>query len=72
MAYKRREPVSEKEMSKNRYDGHYTICQKLREIYAATDDKDIKMDCRIAMAMAKAMHERLKAYKKQQQQDKDK
>jgi hypothetical protein len=64
MSYKRREPVSEKEMLKDRYEGHHTVCQTLRDIYALTENEDIKYKCRLAMAMCKAMHKRLKKYKK--------
>lgn len=62
MGYKRVEPVSIEKMLNARYHGHYTICQKLRDIFVKTDNEDIKMDCRIAMAMAKSMHNKLKAY----------
>lgn len=64
MPYKRYEPVPESEMDKDRYHGHYTICQYLRDIYHMTDDEEIKMKCRIGMAMTKAMHKRLKHYKR--------
>ena len=56
------EPTSISDMKKRRYEGHHTICQKIREIYTLTDNEDIKLKCRIAMAMAKRMHERLKRY----------
>lgn len=68
MSYKRRQPVSEKEMDKSRYDGHHTICQTLRDIYHASDDENIRIRCRMAMAMAKAMHRKLKDYKKKFEQ----
>lgn len=61
--YKRVDPVDIKYMKKTRFHGHFTICEKLREIYMATDDEDIQMKARIAMAMAKKMHERLKWYR---------
>ena len=63
MPYKRREPVSEKRMLRQRYEGHHTICQQLRDIFALTDNEEIKLKCRIAMAMAKAMQDKLKWYK---------
>ena len=63
MPYKRREPVSEREMDKSRYEGHHSICQTIRDIYHLTGDEDIKLKCRLAMAMSKAMHKRLKYYK---------
>jgi hypothetical protein len=62
MPYPRHEPVSEKEMERTRYEGHHTICQTLRDIYHLTDNKEIKDKCRLAVAMAKAMHEKLKEY----------
>lgn len=61
--YKRVEPVSVDMMLKKRYHGHFTICEKLREIYLLTDNEEIRLKCRIAMAMSKSMHERLKKYK---------
>ena len=63
MPYKRREPVPESEMEKGRYDGHYTICQYLRDVYHMTHDPVIKEKCRIMVAMAKAMNDRLQYYK---------
>ena len=69
MGYKRVEPVSEKVMKRKRYHGHHTICETLREIYMASDDEDIKLKCRLAMAMAKKMHKKLKEYKKREAQD---
>ena len=57
------EPIREGIMVDERYHGHYSVCQKLRDIYMATDNEQIKMDCRIAMMMTKKMHERLKFYK---------
>lgn len=71
MPYKRREPVPEKEMDKERYEGHHTICQTLRDIYHLTDNEDIKLKCRLAMAMGKAMHEKLKYYKTMFSAEKD-
>jgi hypothetical protein len=57
------QPASEEEMQFARYAGHHTICQTLREIWAASSDDDIKMKCRLAIAMAKAMNTKLKAYR---------
>lgn len=71
MPYPRHTPVSEEEMLKPateeemafaRYAGHHTICQTLRDIWAATDNDEIKMKCRLAISMAKAMHKKLKEY----------
>lgn len=64
MSYKRRKPVPEKEMDKSRYEGHHTVCQTLRDIYHLTDDEEIKYKCRLGMSMTKAMHKKLKKYKK--------
>jgi len=66
MPYKHREPVDIKEMEFNRYDGHHTICQTLRDIYHLTDNEEIKLKCRLGMAMSKAMHKKLKEYKKKE------
>lgn len=64
-------PASEKEMAFTRYAGHHTICQTLREIWAATEDEGIRLKCRLAVSMAKAMHEKLKTYSQQASQAKD-
>jgi len=69
MSYKRREPVSEKVMLNERYKGHHTICETLREIYIVTDNDDIKLKLRLAMSMAKAMQSRLKKYKVEKEND---
>ena len=50
MSYRRREPVPEKAMLKDRYAGHHTICETLREIYQMSSDEDIKLKCRLAMS----------------------
>lgn len=50
-------------MDKKRWEGHHSICQTIRDIYHMTDDEALKLKCREAMAMTKAMHERLKQYK---------
>lgn len=63
MPYKRRKPVSEKSMLKTRYEGHHTICQVLRDIYLLTNNEEIKLKCRLGMAMAKSMQDKLKEYK---------
>ena len=70
MPDKHREPVDEAEMiapvreiENQRYIHHHTICACLRRIYQMTESEKIRMECRIAMAHSKAMHERLKHYK---------
>jgi len=63
MSYKRHQPIDEKYMHKERYHGHHTICQFLRDIYQLTEDEEIRLKCRVAMNMAKSMHNRLKVYK---------
>jgi hypothetical protein len=55
-------PATEEEMAFARYAGHHTICQTLRDIWAMSDNEEIKMKCRLAVAMAKAMHDKLKSY----------
>ena len=67
MPYKRREPVAESVMENTRYEGHHTICQTLRDMYHMTDNADIKLKCRLAMAMAKAMQDKLKWYKSREE-----
>lgn len=49
-------------MKKKRYMGHHTVCETIREIYRMTNDEEIKYKCRVAMAMTKKMHEKLKEY----------
>jgi len=68
MPYKKVEPISVRRMLKQRYTGHHTICQYLRDIYMLTEDEEIKLKSRVAMAMAKKMHERLKKYKEDKEQ----
>ena len=63
MPYKRVEPVSEEKMLNERYKNHHTICETLREIYLMTEDEEIRYKCRLAMAMAKKMQDKLKEYK---------
>jgi hypothetical protein len=64
MPMRKHKPVSIKKIEKTRYQGHHTICQFLRDIYAITKNEEIRMKCRIGMSMAKSMHERLKKYRK--------
>ena len=79
MPYKRHKPVSEEEMELiepvplsemgvHRWDGHHTVCQTIREIYRMTEDPEIKMKCRLAMAMTKAMHEAIKRLKQEKEE----
>jgi len=72
MPYKHREPVSEEEiaevstMKRLRYSGHNTICEKCREIWrigVETNNPELQLKAREAMAMGKAMHMKLKSYK---------
>jgi len=50
-------------MNKQRYEGHHSICQLLRDIYHATDNEDIQLKCRECVTMAKVMHEKLKYWR---------
>lgn len=68
MPYKRRSPVPESEMDRARYHGHYTICQKLRDMYHMIGEpeikrEEIKLEIRVCMAMSKAMNDRLQYYR---------
>lgn len=63
MPYPRVEPASDADLKKQRYLGHHSVCEKIREIYRMTDNQDIKFKCREAMAMTKRMHEKLKEFK---------
>lgn len=60
---KEREPIDISEMDKKRWEGHHSICQTLRDIYHMTDNEDLRLKCRVAMAMTKAMNKKLKSYK---------
>lgn len=71
MPYKRHEPVNERVMDLSNYEGHHSICQTLRDIYHMTDDEDIKIKCRVAVAMAKSMQKKLKWYKENTETKKD-
>ncbi len=64
--YQKVEPVSIAEMNRKRYAHHNTICANIRKAYSKTDDEEIQMLLRIALAMAKKMHNKLKWYKAQQ------
>jgi Mn-dependent DtxR family transcriptional regulator len=64
MSYQTVEPVAKKRMLRKRYRGHNTICQVLRDIYGLSEDEGVRLKCRLAMAMAKKMQDRLKYYKK--------
>jgi len=64
MAMRKHKPVSIAKIENPRYKGHHTICQFLRDIYALTDDEEIRLKCRIGLSMTKSMHERLKKYRK--------
>ena len=59
-----RDPVPIYVMKYDKFKGESTICQVLRDIYSETEKEKIKLKCRIAMSMAKAMTEKLKCYKK--------
>lgn len=40
----------------------YTVCEVIRQIYKKSDDPEIKLKCRIAISMTKAMDEKLREY----------
>ena len=56
------EPISEAEMRKR--PGPYTVCRVLRDIYFSTDNEHIKLKCRVATSMTKAMTKKLFEYNK--------
>lgn len=57
------EPIHKKVMENERYHGHFSVCQKLRDIYIKTDDPEIKEMAKLCMAMTKKMHQKLKWYR---------
>jgi len=66
MPYKKCEPADEVDMKKKRYQDHFTICEKCREIWRigkALGNEELMLKAREAMAMGKRMHEKLKEYK---------
>ena len=66
MPYQRVEPWPHDKMMRKRYEGHFTICAKLKQLYQNTDDPKIREELAICVAMAKKMHERLKYYKQKE------
>ena len=68
MGYKRVEPWPHNKMMRKRYQGHFTICAKLKELYQNESDPEIRKELAICVTMAKKMHERLKYYKKKEEQ----
>jgi len=61
MPYKRYAPATEQDMDK-RMKGPNTICNILREMYHITDDPEIRLKCRLAFSMGKAMCNKLMYY----------
>ena len=57
------EPATEEEMAFSRYAGHHTICQTLRDIWSQSSDEEVRLKCRLAVSMAKAMVVKLKTYR---------
>ena len=60
MPIRKHEPVPESVMEQKSEIN--TICNVLRQIYHKTDDKEIRLNCRIATSMAKSMSRRLRFY----------
>ena len=69
MPYPHCEPVSEEQMLRDRHLDHHSICETIREIYEMTEIPEVKLRCRIAMAMAKRMNEKLKEYREMYAKD---
>lgn len=69
MSYKRIERWPHAKMIRTRYNGHYTICAKLKKLYQDTNDEYLKEELAICVAMAKKMHEKLKYYKRKEVQN---
>ena len=62
MPYKRHQPVPESDMEK-RMKGGDTLCNVIREMYHLTEDAEIRLKCRLAFSMGKAMCDQLCKYK---------
>lgn len=58
---KKHKPIEEYQMEKSFPD--CTICETVRQIYKLTDDMKIRLLCRLAVAMGKAMDAKLRSYK---------
>lgn len=83
MPYRRHEPVDVSEMDRTRYDGHHSICQFIRDMYHLSEEiedrpierelfritKELKLKLLTAMAMAKAMNQKLQDYKHEKEQE---
>ena len=61
--FRKRDPIDVSEMDKKRWEGHRSICQTIRDIYHLSNNEELRLKCRVALSMTKAMHERLKEYK---------
>ncbi len=60
--YKRFDPAPESDMDK-RMKGGDTLCNTIREMYHLSNDPGVKLKCRLAFAMGKAMCLKLCEYK---------
>jgi ABC-type Zn uptake system ZnuABC Zn-binding protein ZnuA len=60
------EPIAEKVMG--HVSPNNSVCQVLRDIYHRTDDPYIKLNCRVAVTMAKKMSDKLTEHKKEWQE----
>ena len=69
MSYKKVDPWPHNKMIRRRYEGHFSICAKLKTLYQNTDDPEIRQELAICVAMAKKMHERLKYYKQKEMEN---
>jgi hypothetical protein len=49
-------------LKKQRYVGHHSVCEKIREIWRIAEPP-VKAKCKEAIAMTKHMHETLKKYR---------
>jgi hypothetical protein len=62
MPYKRYDPAPEADMDK-RMKGDNTLCNILRDMYHLSNDPGVKLKCRLAFSMGKAMCQKLTEYK---------
>lgn len=69
MPYRRHNPVDISEMDRSRYQGHHSICQKLRDLFHMTENEEMKLELRVCMAMAKSMNKKLQDYKHEKEQE---
>ena len=68
--FNRPDPIDMDKLNMRIYGSRNTICQELREIYYMSEDEEVKLKVRVAMAMAKKMAAKLIWYKETNDREK--